>query len=251
MKLWDTHAHLYMLPDPDAIISSLGSHHIAGCICPAIDYNSSLASIALAKQYPGIVGGCVGLHPNESCSPWDGFIQLAQSPYVWAIGETGLDYYRDIISPEIQQQRFIAHILLAKQLTLPLIVHVRHAAEDVLAIIKNYAKDQCIILHSFTETTDIAHRALDLGCYISFSGIVTFKNAPYLRDTLKTLPLDTVLIETDSPYLSPEPFRGRSNEPKHVIEIAKTMAHTHNISLESITEQLLKNTKYVFTKIPL
>lgn len=246
---WDTHAHIYMLDNPSEVIGEMQKNGIAGCICPAVDLATSHASIALAEAFKGIIGSCVGLHPNEQPEDWKAFEQLAKSSSPWAIGETGLDYYRDTISPDIQKERFIQHINLAKTLNIPLIVHVRQAAEDVLDILKQYADGITVILHSFTESTEVAHRALDLGCYISFSGIVTFKNAQYLRDTLATLPLHRILIETDSPYLSPEPVRGRVNHPAHVVYVARTIALVHQVSVEDISQQLQENTRHVFTRI--
>ena len=238
-----------MLDDPIKTIASLAEYNIQGCICPAVDFATSQASITLAQKFPGIIGSSIGLHPNEQeKESWQDFLSLADNT-IWAIGETGLDYYRDMVPHDVQQNRFSQHIALAQQYNLPLIVHTRESSQDVLAILKNEAQGLTVILHSFTESLETAYQALDLGCYLSFSGIVTFKNAVQLRETLKMIPLNKLLIETDTPYLSPEPYRGRINHPKNVLEIAKIIALQHSLSLEHVAEQLLHNTSTVFTKI--
>lgn len=248
---WDTHAHINMLDNPSEVIQSFQSNQLFGAICPAVDYKSSLESIALSKAHPGIIGAAVGVHPNEESEhPWEDFIALAEQNDLWAIGETGLDYYRDYVAKDTQKNRFIQHIELAKSCNLPLIVHLRQSAADVIDILQKHAAGVTTILHSFTEDDSVAQDALQLGCYISLSGIVTFKNAQALRDTAQKLPLNRILIETDTPYLSPEPFRGRTNHPKNVAEVAKTLADLHQIKLEDFSKIIHSNTKDVFTKIP-
>lgn len=249
---WDTHAHINMLEDPSATVRSFEENGIWGCICPAVDYESSLASIALAAQFPLIVGSAIGIHPNhhEDNHHWDDYIHLAETNKLWAIGETGLDYYRDHISPHIQKNRFIQHIELAKAHQLPLIIHMRQAADDILDLLSIHAQGMTCILHSFTESPLVAKQALELGCYISISGIVTFKNAQSLRDTVSEIPLNRLLIETDTPYLAPEPFRGKTNHPMHVRQVADTIAKIHQLPLETVAHTLFDNTCSVFTNIP-
>lgn len=251
MIFWDTHAHIYMLDDADSVLKDMQKADVVGCICPAVDLASSLQSIQLARKYKNIVGACIGLHPNADIEPWKDFEDLAREhkDILYAVGETGLDYYRNDISKDIQKKRLLNHIDLARTLDLPLIIHGRESLDDLLDILASTADGIKIILHSFTDSLQSAHRALDLGYYISFSGIVTFKNTQALRDVMHSVPLERILIETDSPYLSPEPYRGRENAPKNVVEIAKMLAVIKQLPLEDVAIRLLLNTRSVFTRI--
>ncbi len=187
----------------------------------------------------------VGTHPNEELikePSLDELLEIAQLPNVIAIGETGLDYYRTQGEVSWQQERFRTHIAAAKKSNKPLIVHTRQAREDTLRIlIEESASDVGGVLHCFTENWEMAKKALDLGFYISFSGIITFPNAKELREVVKLVPLDRILIETDAPYLAPVPHRGKSNEPAYVRFVAEKIAEIKGQPLEEIAASTTQN----------
>ena len=172
---------------------------------------------------------------------------LASAPEVVAIGETGLDYFYTKDSAALQKESFRQHLQLSKSLRKPVVVHTREARADTIEIIKQYGDPAVAgVLHCFTESWEMASQALDLNYYISFSGIVTFKNAAELKEVAKKVPLDRLLIETDSPYLAPVPFRGKKNEPKYVVEVAKCIADLRGLALEEIAEITLNNYNNLF-----
>jgi TatD DNase family protein len=169
-------------------------------------------------------------------------VDLAQHPKVIAIGETGLDYFRLTGDLEWQRERFRTHIRAAIKAQLPLVIHTRSSAEDTLRIMQEEnAREIGGVMHCFTETLDVAMRAIEMGFYISFSGIVTFKNATALKEVAQQVPLDRILVETDSPYLAPIPFRGKTNQPAYVKHVAEEVARLRNISLEELTEASTRN----------
>ncbi|MDF7666305.1 YchF/TatD family DNA exonuclease [Orbaceae bacterium ESL0727] len=184
-----------------------------------------------------------GVHPlNLDDEPFDLalFSQLAQEDHVVALGETGLDYYYQQDNLAQQQNAFREHIRLGRQLNKPVIVHTRNARKDTLDILK---EEQVLsgVLHCFTEDKETAKQLLDLGFYISFSGILTFKNAADLRDVARYVPLDRLLVETDSPYLAPVPYRGKENQPAHVREVAEYLAALRDVSLLTLAQQTTEN----------
>ena len=199
---------------------------------------------ALVQEY-GQIYASVGVHPNER----DGrdpevsdLVRLAQGPKIVAIGETGLDYYRTESAAGWQHARFRNHIRAAKAANKPLIIHTREAATDTLRIMtEEGAQAVGGVMHCFTETWDTARAALDLNFYISFSGIVTFRNAESLRDVARQVPADRLLIETDAPYLAPVPHRGRANEPSYVRYVAECLAAVRGEPVETIAEQTTSN----------
>lgn len=203
----------------------------------AVDLDDCPSLQAMAVEHVD-VGYSVGVHPCEDPAMMaratvEHLCELAQDPKVWAIGETGLDYYHsDEYIPE-QHACFARHIEAGKRVGKPIIVHTRSAKEDTIAIMREQQASQGI-LHCFTEDWVTAKAALDLGFYISFSGIITFKNAQDLRDVVKQVPLDRLLIETDSPYLAPMPYRGKSNEPLFVPYVAQAIADIHGVSSQVI-----------------
>jgi TatD DNase family protein len=205
----------------------------------------------IANTYPHIFAS-VGVHPDyedieepsveELCS-------LARENKVIAIGETGLDYFRVQGDLTWQRDRFRTHIKAAIQSKLPLIIHTRNAAEDTLKIMREEGADQVGgVMHCFTESLDVAIEAIKLNFYISFSGIVTFKNASDLKEVAKAIPLDRMLIETDSPYLAPVPYRGKINDPSNVIYVAEEIAKLKNISLEEVGQVTSQNFFKLFSK---
>jgi TatD DNase family protein len=202
-----------------------------------------------------------GVHPDEDDvqePSLDDLLRIGQNPKVVGIGETGLDYYRlgdrTVADMAWQRQRFRHHIHAAQQLRLPLVIHTRSASEDTLAILKEEGEDGGAkavggVFHCFTETEQVARAALDLGFYISFSGILTFKNAQDLRDIAAWMPLDRILIETDSPYLAPAPHRGKTNNPSYVPWVAKQIAQLRGLSPEEIGVQTSANFDRLFSGV--
>jgi len=231
--LVDSHCHLDRVDltpyagDFDRLMAATRAAGVGHLLCVCIDLETYPAMLELVAPYPE-VSVSVGVHPNER----DGrdpqpeeLVALAKDPRHVAIGETGLDYYRSEGDRGWQERRFRHHIAAARSCGKPLIIHTRQAREDTIRIMQEEgARDAGGVMHCFSETWDMARQALDLGFYISFSGIVTFKNAADLRQVAAQVPLDRLLIETDSPYLSPVPYRGKSNEPKRVAEVAHAIA---------------------------
>jgi TatD DNase family protein len=249
--LVDSHCHLNQLelaPYQGQLPLALqaareqGIRHIL-CVC--IDLRHFPEVLTIAQQYPDVTA-TVGLHPNEVVAQEptvDELVQLGQHPKVVGIGETGLDYYRtqsDAIYG--QQERFRTHIAAAKQLKKPLIVHSRQAREDTIALLKTEgAAEVGGVLHCFTEDWEMAQRAMELNFYISFSGIITFHNAQALREVATKAPLERLLIETDAPYLAPEPYRGKPNEPQYVRYVAQHIAALKKLDFDIVAEQTTKN----------
>lgn len=203
----------------------------------------------------------VGVHPdNEGVQEptLDDLLSLAKLPKVVGIGETGLDYYRlgdrTVADMEWQRERFRIHIQAAQQTQLPLVIHTRSSSADTVAILKEQGEDGSAgsaggVFHCFTETADVARAGLDLGLYISFSGILTFKNAQDLRDVAAFVPMDRILIETDSPYLAPVPHRGKTNNPSYVPFVAKQIAEIKGMTVEAVAEATSHNFDQLFSSV--
>lgn len=207
--------------------------------------------LALAEQYPNFFA-TVGVHPDyEDEPPFDEqtLLSLANHPKVIGIGETGLDYFRLTGDLEWQRDRFRTHIRAAIQSNLPLIIHTRSAAEDTLRIMRE-ENAQAVggVMHCFTESYNVAMQAIEMGFYISFSGIVTFKNATALKEVAQQVPLDKILVETDSPYLAPIPFRGKVNQPAYVKHVAEEVARLRNASLDEVMAVSTNNFFSLFRK---
>ena len=207
--------------------------------------------LALAEQYPNFFA-TVGVHPDYEDEPpfnVETLLALAKHPKVVGIGETGLDYFRLTGDLTWQRERFRTHIRAAIKANLPLIIHTRSAAEDTLRIMQEEnAHEVGGVMHCFTESVDVAMRAIEMGFYISFSGIVTFKNAVALKEVAQQVPLDRILVETDSPYLAPIPFRGKTNQPAYVKHVAEEVANLRNITLEALTQASTSNFFNLFKK---
>ena len=215
-------------------------------LCVAIDLEQYPAMRALVDPYPQVAVS-VGVHPNEplgaDAEPSVAqLITLASDPRNVAIGETGLDYFRGDGDRQWQRERFRIHIAAARACAKPLIIHTRDAPADTIRILREEGADAVGgVLHCFTETWEIARQGLDLGFYVSFSGIVTFKTAAALRDVARQVPLDRLLIETDSPYLAPAPFRGKSNEPRYVTQVAACVAELRGLPVDALAEVTSEN----------
>jgi TatD DNase family protein len=213
-------------------------------LCVCITLQDFPHMLKIVKEYPH-VSASVGLHPNEAVEQEptvEELVLLAEDPKVVAIGETGLDYYRSVGNLDWQRARFRAHIQAAKQIQKPLIVHSRQAREDTLKILKEEdASSVGGVMHCFTEDLQMANAAMDLGFYISFSGIVTFQNAKELQKVATEIPLDRMLIETDSPYLAPVPFRGKTNQPAYVRYVAEFIAKLRGIDVSIVAKVTTDN----------
>jgi TatD DNase family protein len=244
--LIDSHCHLDRLDlspygnDFARFMQEAENSKIEHMLCIAIDLEVYPAMRALIEAY-STISASVGVHPNERKGrepSIEELISLGQDPRVIAIGETGLDYFRSEGDLVWQQERFRNHIAAAKALHKPLVIHTRDARDDTLCILKETeAGEVGGVLHCFTEDWETARRALDLNFYISFSGIVTFNSAAQIKDAAKKVPADRYLIETDSPYLAPVPFRGKPNYPLYVKYVAEYIGSLRNTSFAAVAEE--------------
>ncbi len=252
----DSHCHLnfpQLHSELPAIRDAMAQARVdrALCICTTIEEFPDVYS--LARDYDNF-WATVGVHPdNEGIHEpaVDELIKLAGQDRIVAIGETGLDYYRlgerSVADMEWQRTRFRTHIQAARATNLPMVIHTRSASADTLDILREeQGSDVGGVFHCFTETMDVAKAALDLGFYISFSGILTFKTAQELREVARYVPLDRCLIETDSPYLAPVPYRGKTNNPSYVPYVAKQLAEVKACSIETIAEHTSRNFETLF-----
>lgn len=248
--LIDSHCHLNRLDlsrHGGSLAAALAAARAAGVqrfLAVAVDLDDHDTLSAMAGDHDG-VGISVGVHPCEDLAMLqratvETLCALGQPEWVWALGETGLDYHYSAEFKSAQQHSFIQHILAGKQLGKPVIVHTREARADTLAILREQ-QAQHGILHCFTEDWDTARAALDLGYLISFSGIISFKNAQSLRDVVAQVPLDRLLIETDSPYLAPVPWRGKSNEPAYLPGVLKVVAEVKGIDESTVADATTAN----------
>ncbi|WP_297526980.1 TatD family hydrolase [Thiohalobacter sp.] len=255
--LIDSHCHLDRLEGvPDALPDYLSRAADAGVdhlLCVSINLEAWPDMRALIEPHPR-VSCSVGVHPCEDetaeCSE-AALIERAADPRVVAIGETGLDYYYGKSETERarQRERFALHVAAARTTGKPLIVHTRDAREDTIGLLRKTGADAVGgVLHCFTESWDMARQALDLGFYISFSGIVTFRNADSLRDVARRVPEDLILVETDAPYLAPVPHRGKPNEPAWVADVARCVAEVRGVPFEALAEQTSANYRALFQR---
>ena len=253
MQIVDTHAHLdeeAFATDIDEVIARCTDQQIR-VITIGTTADSSQRAVELADKY-GHVYAAVGIQPNYAAEAkpddWDRIVELSQSPKVVAIGETGLDRYWDYTPFDRQQDYFDRHLQLARERNLPFIVHCRDAEDDTVAQLRNAAAAGSLrgVMHSFCGTSATAESCLDLGLYLSFAGMLTFKRNTELRETASRVPLDRVLIETDAPYLAPEPFRGKRNEPAHVLHTLHKLAELHGLTVEQMAAQTTTNAQRLF-----
>lgn len=255
--LVDSHCHLDKLDlaaydgNLNAALQAAFARHISHVVCIGIDMDNIQSVLSLAEQYAQVFA-TVGVHPlyRENREPTlDELVRVAAHPKVIAIGETGLDYFYGEGDLQWQRDRFITHIRAARQTNLPLVIHTRGAKEDTLNFLRDEGAGEIRgVMHCFTEDLEMAKRAIDMGFLISISGIVTFRNADELRAVVQALPLDRLLVETDAPWLTPVPHRGKSNEPKYVVEVAQKVAELKGVSLETVAEQTTQNFFDLFTR---
>ncbi len=245
--LVDSHCHLDF-PDlagrlPE-LLARMTEHGVDMALCIGVNLEDFPQVLALAEANPRLYAA-VGVHPEYTDveEPDEArLLALASHPRVVAIGETGLDYYWQKDRPEWQRQRFRTHIRAALRCGKPLVVHTRDSAADTLRVLREEGAGEVGgVMHCFTENWEIAEEALDLGFHLSFSGIVTFKNAAIVKEVAQKCPLDRLLVETDSPYLAPVPYRGKQNEPAYVKYVAEEIARLRGTSLETITQATTDN----------
>ena len=245
--LVDSHCHLNfpeLLANLPAIKQSMQDNEVGHALCISVTLPDFPQVLALAENNDNFYAS-VGVHPdyeNIEEPSVEGLLALANHPKVVAIGETGLDYFRLTGDLEWQRTRFRTHIRAAIACGKPLVIHTRSAAEDTLRIMRE-ENAQLVggVMHCFTENLDVAMQAIALGFYISFSGIVTFKNAQSIKDVAKQVPLNRMLVETDSPYLAPIPYRGKTNQPSYVKHVAEEIAQLRSISFEEISAATTEN----------
>ena len=245
--LVDSHCHLDF-PDLsrrlDEILERMRQNEVGCAVCIGVNLEDFPGVLALAEAHPNLYA-TVGIHPEYADveEPDEtSLVELARHPKVIAIGETGLDYHWQKDRPEWQRDRFRRHIRAAIATGKPLVVHMRDSAEDTLRILKEEGGEAVGgVMHCFTETWEVARQALDLGFHISFSGILTFKNAVAIKEAAQKTPLDRILVETDAPYLAPVPHRGKPNEPAFVRHVAEELARLRGLSLEQVAEATTAN----------
>ncbi len=243
----DSHCHINFPDLADKLpemFDLMAVNQVSHALCISVELEKFPEIRALAEAHPNVYAS-VGVHPDhEDCTEptVDELVALADHPKVVAIGETGLDYFRLTGDLEWQRERFRTHIRAARTSNKPLVIHTRAAAEDTLRIMQEeQAGEVGGVMHCFTESMAVAEAAIEQGFYISFSGIVTFKNARDLREVAAAIPMDRLLIETDSPYLAPVPHRGRTNQPGYVKHVAEEIARVRGITAEAVGEATTQN----------
>ena len=252
--LVDSHCHIPIIEaegGSKAVINAALANGIGHMLCVCIDLEGYPEILELAEAYD-CISASVGVHPNSQVADEptvEQLTELARHPKVVAIGETGLDYFRSSGDLEWQRSRFRTHIRSAVQSGKPLIIHSREAREDMLTLMREESADRIGgVMHCFTDNWDTARQAIELGFYISFSGIVTFKSAEVLKEVAKKVPLDRLLVETDSPYLAPVPFRGKQNQPAYVQHVAEHIAELREIPFEAVAQASTENFCRLFTQ---
>lgn len=248
MQIVDSHCHINfdeLNSRIDDVMANARLNDVSHMLCVSVNMEDFPQVLAMAQKFDHVYAS-VGVHPcyEDARDPTaDELVEIAKDPKIVAIGETGLDYFR-VSSQDMswQRERFVRHIEAGKISNKPLIIHTRSAAEDTMEILKRESADECRgVMHCFAEDWEVAKKALDLGFYISFSGIVTFKSATNVQEVARKCPADRVLVETDAPYLAPVPLRGKMNEPANVRHTAQFVADLRGIPLEQLAAQTTEN----------
>ena len=249
--LFDTHAHLNdpaFDADREALINGLSEKGIGFVMNAGCSLEASRESIALAEKYPFIYAS-VGSHPDSANEVNDElietYLQMTKHPKVKAIGEIGLDYYYEGFDRQIQIKAFEMQMELAKQAELPVIVHERDAHEDGMAMVRKFP-EVTGVFHCYSGSAEMARQLVNLGWYIGFTGVLTFKNARKAVETAASIPLEQIVLETDCPYMSPEPYRGRRNDPGRLIHMAEKLAEIRNLPVEEIIQITTENAKRLY-----
>ncbi|MGQ8363771.1 TatD family hydrolase [Glaciecola sp. 1036] len=252
----DSHCHLDRISDEvkdiEAIIERARLNKVEHMLCVAVSVREFEKMREAVSNFNNVSMSC-GVHPlhQEDACDYDTLLSHASRDDVIAVGETGLDYHYSEETKLVQQQSFIDHIKVANQVNKPLIIHTRAAQDDTLQILSDhYDTKTGAVLHCFTESLDMAQKALKMGLYISISGIVTFNSAKDLQQTVKQIPLDRLLIETDSPWLAPAPHRGKKNEPQYVVRVAEFIADLRGISVDEVANATKENFYRLFSRVP-
>ena len=250
----DTHAHLtfpeYQIDLPE-VIKRAQEANLEAIIDIALDDGAIKRSLRMAEEYPGFVYTAAGLHPHDA-SEWTDDIphkirELAEKKKIVAIGEMGLDFHYELSPIEKQKEVFRKFLQLSQELDLPAVIHSRDASKDTMLIIHEENKGKLKgVLHCFSGDMDLAKEALNIGLLISFTGNITFPKADKIRNAAKEIPLDRIMIETDCPFLAPQTYRGKRNEPAYVVKVAEQIAEVKSISVEEAAEQTTKNAKRFF-----
>lgn len=253
--LIDSHCHVNfegLREDYTQIAERMQTNRVHRALCVSVNLPDWAPMMEMVEREPTLYGS-VGVHPDyeEEIEPTiEDLVERSHHPKVVAIGETGLDYFRLKGDLQWQRDRFRTHIRAARETGLPLIIHTREAREDTIRIMREEnAAEVGGVMHCFTESLEMAQASIEMGFYISFSGIVTFKNARDLQETARQLPLERILIETDSPYLAPVPHRGKRNDPSLVAHVAEKIAELKNVSFETVAQQTTDNFYKLFNKI--
>ncbi len=255
--MWiDSHAHLEMDafdPDRPQVIERAFEKGINRIVTIGTDLDSSRKALALAKAYPNI-WATVGVHPHDAASFNPGIlpqlIKLAGEPKVVALGEIGLDFYRNLSPQKVQKETFRRLIQLAREAALPIIIHDREAHKEVLTILREERADEIGgVFHCFSGDWEMAKQCLDLNFFLSITGAVTYKKGSVLEEVVRQAPIESLLLETDAPYLPPHPYRGKRNEPGYLIHTADHVARLRGISLDELSQTILNNTRRAFKRI--
>lgn len=256
IRITDSHCHLAMLDDAKAneVLNRAREGGVRGFVVPATMLSDCLGALRVAQAHDD-VWCAVGFHPHEAKDCDDAAFEkirdYAKQPRVVAIGEIGLDYHYMHSPRETQREVFMRHVALANEMNLPAIIHNRESTDDLLELVSAKERPKKAILHSFTETYDVAKKLVELGYFISFSGIATFRTAETIREAARQLPRDMVLIETDTPFLAPVPHRGKENEPAFVVKVAELLAGLWNEPLDEVGSVTTANFERAFgVKIP-
>jgi TatD DNase family protein len=253
--MWvDSHCHINyegLVQDISGVMKRMSDAQVSHALCIGVSRPEWNSMMALIEGLPNIFG-TIGVHPDSKDAEETSVEELlswSSHPKVVGLGETGLDYYRTQGDMTWQHERFRTHIQAARLSGLPLVVHTRSSAQDTINLLKYEGEGRIHgVMHCFTESWDIAKQALDLGFYISISGIVTFKNALVVQEVATKIPLDRLLIETDAPFLAPVPFRGKINEPSYVVHVAKKIADLRSMPIEKIAQCTSDNFFQLFSK---
>ena len=250
--LFDTHAHLddaRFDEDRETLLRELPQKGIGLLMDPGCSLPSSRAALALAEKHQWIYAA-VGSHPDDADQVNDdtmeAYRRLAQSPRVKAIGEIGLDYYWDNEPREVQKKWFIRQLELARELNLPVLIHSREAAADTMEIMKEHAKGLSGVIHCYSYSKEMAQEYIKMGFYIGVGGVVTFKNAKKLKEVVENIPLTSIVLETDCPYMAPEPNRGKRNNSAYIRYVAEKIAELKGITYEEVVEQTEKNAREMY-----
>lgn len=254
--LVDSHCHLdfpEFAPEIEAVVARAHDAGVGVCLTIGTTLKGFARVREIAERFPGVCCS-VGIHPHEAegepLADASALIELAAHPKVVGIGETGLDYYYEHSPKDVQRSNFRTHIAAARETKLPLIVHTRDAEDDTIEILQDEMRRGAFagLIHCFTGTPRMAAAALELGLYISVSGIATFKKSEELRETLRAVPLERLLVETDAPYLAPMPYRGKRNEPAYVAKTASVLAEIKDVSFETLADATTENFFRLFTR---